>query len=425
MKKGARQLISPNQWLSSILEALYMYHGKMDSPPMPFSIARSAIFRHGRATAMYYSEMEDDQMCFIRKIDEANLKVSRVAAFLFEENEQREIHDVCRCISTFSPGNVEKSDEAAALTIATLSTQSQDVCIAYFSNSDDLCEYIKNSAFSGVVQHVSADCGPELCETRYRMLKTSWNRQTISTEMKINIHRASSENPLHEKFCTFDGPMHMVETYHTCSKSLQSKISTFIMTIKSAVNAFIPFSSEIWNGEFYLNHSRDGILRFEFTSFVQIVSKQQFSSLDAVEQLIPRSLPTKACALDFNCRPKTASLLLQPLQTSSSVQPLKFEPSRFKSASLTGKLTSIEQSSKDETRMKTSASNSLKSLTSNSFMPSSTLRDSVMSTGETIDTTFENVSKSMEISPPRAAFVKLRAGNILEYVLNAPNHLMF
>jgi hypothetical protein len=84
MKKGTRQLISPNQWLCSILEALYMHHGKVDSPPMPFSIARSAIFRHGRATCMYYSEVEDFQMCSIRKIDEANLKVSRVANFLFE-----------------------------------------------------------------------------------------------------------------------------------------------------------------------------------------------------------------------------------------------------------------------------------------------------------------------------------------------------
>jgi hypothetical protein len=271
-----------------------MFHGKMNSPAMPFSIARSAIFRHGRATAMYYSEMEDDNQCSIRKIEAANLKISKVADFLFDENDQWGKHDVCRCIST----SVLAKDEAACLKdgheIVAKSVQAQDVSIAYYSNSHDLCEYIKTISFSGVVQHVSADCGPEICETRYRMLKTSWYRQTISTEMKINRHRVSSEQPVHEFFCTFDGPMHLVETYPTCSKALNAKIAVFIKNIKNVVNAYIPVSSEIWNGEFYLNHSRAGILRFEFASFVQIVSKQHFSSLESVDRLIPKTTPSKS-----------------------------------------------------------------------------------------------------------------------------------
>ena len=119
-----------------------MYHGKVDSPPMPFSIARSAIFRHGRATCMYYSEVEDFQMCSIRKIDEANLKVSRVADFLFEENDQRGIHDVCRCISTFSPAKVEAPSANTGAQSVAVSALVQDVSIAYFSNSEDLCRYI-------------------------------------------------------------------------------------------------------------------------------------------------------------------------------------------------------------------------------------------------------------------------------------------
>ncbi len=271
-----------------------MFHGKMDSPAMPFSIARSAVFRHGRATAMYYSEMEDDNQCSIRKIEAANLKISKVADFIFDENDQWGKHDVCRCIST----SVLAKDETACLKdgrdIVAKSVQAQDASIAYFSNPHDLCEYIKTISFSGVVQHVSADCGPDICETRYRMLKTSWYRQTISTEMKINRHRASSEQPVHEIFCTFDGPMHLVETYSTCSKSLNAKIAAFIRNITNVVNAYIPLSSEIWNGEFYLNHSRAGILRFEFASFVQIVSRQHFLSLESVDQLIPKTNPSKS-----------------------------------------------------------------------------------------------------------------------------------
>jgi hypothetical protein len=413
MKKGTRQLISPNQWLCSILEALYMYHGKMDSPLMPFSIARSAVFRHGRATCMYYSELEDHQMCSIRKIDEANLKVSRVAAFLFEENEQRETHDVCRCVATFLPGKVESSGENAGSQSAAMSAQAQDVSIAYFSNSDDLCQYIKNSAFSGVVQHVSANCGPELCETRYRMLKTSWYRQTISTEMKINKHRASSENPVHEKFCTFDGPMHMVETYQSFSKSLQSKISTFIKTIKNAVNAFVPLSSEIWNGEFYLNHSRDGILRFEFTSFVQIVSKQHFSSLETVDQLIPRSFSAKSVSHGTLGRPQTASISLKSVKKSASCQQMKCETTRPQSASSASNKFQIDQFWKDESQIEAGASKMLKSSTSNASKHLKTLSDAIMCPKETFDTSFEDTLEIMESSPSRDAFAKLRAGTIV------------
>jgi hypothetical protein len=254
---------------------------------------------------MYYSETEDDRQCSMRKIDEVNLKLSRVTDFLFEENDQREKHDVCRCISTSKPVIEMIGDDETNLD-PTETAKARDVSIAYFSSAADLCEYIKSSAFSGLVQHVSADCGPDLCETRYRMLKVTWHRQTISTEMKINIHRASSNNPVHEKFCTFDAPMHLVETYATCSKNLSSKISTLIATIKKVVNAYIPVSSEIWNGDFYLNHSRSGILRFEFTSFVQIASKHHFSSLSTVEQLIPRAAPIQRSIL-YLLRPQTAA----------------------------------------------------------------------------------------------------------------------
>lgn len=385
-----------------------MYHGKVDSPPMPFSIARSAIFRHGRATCMYYSEVEDFQMCSIRKIDEANLKVSRVADFLFEENDQRGIHDVCRCISTFSPAKVEAPSANTGAQSVAVSALVQDVSIAYFSNSEDLCRYIKNTAFSGVVQHVSADCGPELCETRYRMLKTSWYRQTISTEMKINKYKASSETPVHEKFCTFDGPMHMVETFQTCSKSLNSKISMFIKTIKNAVNAFVPLSSEIWNGEFYLNHSRDGILRFEFTSFVQIVSKQHFSSLETVDQLIPRSLPIKSVSRGMPCRPQTASITLKTSKTSASPDPHKFDSTRSQSASSASNFTMLKSTISNTSNMLSILQNAV----------------NVTSPGDSLDTTLED----SDTSPSRDVFAKLRAGMIvwnMRRMLNEPTQFLY
>jgi len=409
MKKGTRQFIAPDQWLGSILEALYAYHGKMDSPPMPFSIARSATFRNGRAISMYYSELEDDHLSsFIRKIDDANfLKISRVAQFFFEENDQREKYDVCRCISTtnsLKDGNPDHEDNVAK--------EAQDVSIAYFTNSDELCAYLKSGAFSGVVQHVSADCGPDLCETRYRMLKTTWYRQTITTEMKKNIHRASANHPVHEKFCTFDGPMHLAETYPTCSKGLNTKISSFIRTIKNAVNAYIPLSTQIWNGEFYLNHSRVGILRFEFTSFVQIVSKQHFSSLHTADQLIAKTIPIFSNA---SSRPQTAASSFKNTNISPTLN--EFESKRPQSASANITPSKPNRALKDVLSLRTAAPSESK-FTSNSS-PNSSLRSSILAKQKSFknaaacgrfDSTLDESDSPAGPSPMLSVFAKFKEG---------------
>ncbi len=390
MKKGIRQHVAPNQWICSILDALYMFHGKMDSPPMPFSIARSAIFRHGRATSLFYSEMEDNNLCSIRKIEDSNFKISKVAHFLFEENDQMEKHDVCRCISTSLPAKDEVTCANGSPQRVPASSQAQDASIAYFSNSKDLCDYIKASAFSGVVQHVSADCGPEICENRYRMMKSSWYRQTISTEMKINIHRASSEQPVHEKFCTFDGPMHLVETYPTCSKTLNAKIASFVKTIKNSVNAYIPVSYEIWNGEFYLNHSRAGVLRFEFASFIQIVAKQHFSSLETVDQLIPKQIHLRSSSAASSLI--NAQNLTRPQSASSAA-------------------TFSHQSSENGLRVKTDIP---KTQLLSTLLGSLSLKSAVASLETTIeDNTMQETFHRSPSSPSIHTFSKFREGKAL------------
>ena len=379
-----------------------MFHGKMDSPPMPFSIARSAIFRHGRVTCMYYSEMEDDNFCSIRKIEDANMKISRVADFLFEENDQREKHDVCRCISTSMSTKDELTTSNDDPKASSMAARSQEASIAYFTNSNDLCQYIKSSVFSGVVQHVSADCGPELCETRYRMLKTSWYRQTISTEMKINTHRASSsEYPVHERFCTFDGPMHLVDTYPTCSKKLNAKIVTFIKTIKNVVNAYIPLSYEIWNGEFYLNHSRTGVLRFEFASFIQIVSKQHFSSLETVDQLIP-----KPCELKSGSSEESSFKIAQ---NSTALSSSKLQATRPHSACST--ITLSHNALNDSSQIETLAPKSPQLSISNLHMQLSKLKNTSRSPEVMLDATLEeDCQPSPKLVPPAQAYLKLKEG---------------
>ena len=419
MKKGSRLSISPDQWLGSILEALYIFHSKMDSPPMPFSIARTATFRNGRAICMYYSELEDDHLSsFIRKIDDINMKISRVAQFFFEENDQREKYDVCRCISTsatFKEATLEDSDAAAK--------EVPDVSIAYFTNSEDLCQYLKSSTFSGVVQHVSADCGPDLCETRYRMLKTTWYRQTISTEMKKNIHRVSANIPVHEKFCTFDGPMHLVEAYPTCSKSLNAKISSFIKTIKNAVNAYIPVSAQIWNGEFYLNHSRVGILRFEFTSFVQIVSKQHFSSLHTADRLIAKTAPI---SINTSSRPQTGSSALKNLATSTSVKMPEFGATRPQSASAIFTPFKPNRPSLEVLSLATCVSKFTSNSSPNAFSPLSSLKMAATSQEglknaalmSNFDSTLDEPESPTGPSSKQSTFAKYKEGTIFEISLS-------
>jgi hypothetical protein len=395
-----------------------MYHGKMDSPPMPFSIARSAIFRHGRATCMYYTEMEDDHMCCIRKIDEANLKMSRVADFFFDENDQREKHDVCRCVSTFTPVKDDVDRRNAGPHKGPISAQTLDesVSIAYFSNSEDLCQYIKTSSFSGVVQHVSADCGPDLCETRYRMLKTTWCRQTISTEMKINIHRASSEIPVHEKFCTFDGPMHVVDSYSACNKKLNSKISAFIKTIKDAVNAYIPLSSEIWNGEFYLNHSRSGILRFEFATFVQIVAKQHFLSLETVDQLIPKPHPSalKYTSVESQFRLKTAAS--PTVIKRSSLDVTKVDLTRPQTANSISTLRVVHGIPAEESRSKNVTETLPQASFSHNFTSLQSFSPLARTRAAMEPATLNHESEAKSDTLKLDVFTKLRAGKILRMI---------
>ena len=395
-----------------------MYHGKVDSPSMPFSIARSAIFRHGRATCMYYTEMEDDHMCCIRKIDEANLKMSRVADFFFDENDQREKHDVCRCVSTFTPvkNDVDSGNAGPHKVPISAQTQDESVSIAYFSNSEDLCQYIKTSSFSGVVQHVSADCGPDLCETRYRMLKTTWCRQTISTEMKINIHRASSEIPVHEKFCTFDGPMHVVDSYSACNKKLNSKISAFIKTIKDAVNSYIPLSSEIWNGEFYLNHSRSGVLRFEFTTFVQIVAKQHFLSLETVDQLIPKPnlSALKYAPVESKFRLKTAA---SPTAIKkSSLDVTKVDLTRPQTANSTSTLRVVHGISAEESRSKNVTETLLQASFSHNFTSLQSFSPLARTPAAMEPAKLDHQSEAKSDTLKLDVFTKLRAGKILRMI---------